>query len=194
VYSTLGADHRLFALLSRTTRLGSPVYALLLQALITVGFLLVLGTRRGHEETNLVLQWFHDAIQQVLLSLRLVEQASAWEVPKWGTGDAFEALVSHTAPVFWVFFLMTGLSLFVLREKNPNKERPYSVPLYPILPIIFCNVCVYMIYQSSIYVGWRALFALGLLALGLPLFWISRKLGGKPATASSGSPKENFFS
>ena len=142
VYSTLGADHRLFAWLSRTTRLGSPVFALFLQALITLGIVMALGTQQGHE-----------AINQGLISAGLVETAPAWDPER-----AFDQLVAHTAPVFWVFFLMTGLSLFVLREQNPNLERPFSVPLYPLLPIIFCNMCGYMIYQSVIYVKWPVLY------------------------------------
>ncbi len=72
---------------------------------------------------------------------------------------------------------MTGLSLFILRANNPNLPRPFSVPLYPVLPIIFCNMCVYMLYQSVLYVGWRALFAVGLVLLGLPLYWLSRLVG-----------------
>src|SRR5439155_14385229 len=30
--------------------------------------------------------------------------------------DSFEKLLSFTAPVFWLFFLLTGLAVFILRE------------------------------------------------------------------------------
>ena len=53
------------------------------------------------------------------------------------------------------------------------------MPLYPVLPLIFCNMCVYMLYQSTIYIGWRVLFVILLLAVGLPLYWLSQALGGK---------------
>jgi amino acid transporter len=174
VYATLGKDYRLFALLGHTTGLGSPLFALLLQALITVAFLLLLGTQQGHE-----------AINQVLVSVQLVKEA-----PKWATDDAFEALVSHTAPVFWVFFLLTGLSLFALREKDRDKPRPFSVPFYPFVPFIFCLMCLYMIYKSTEYVGWRSLLGLGLLALGLPMLFISWLMGSRPGQDTSPAPEK----
>jgi amino acid transporter len=85
--------------------------------------------------------------------------------------------LAHTAPVFWVFFLATGFALFTLRSRDPYTPRPFPVPLYPVVPFIFCNMCAYMLYQSILYVGERALFAVGLVLIGLPLYWLSRAIG-----------------
>lgn len=68
------------------------------------------------------------------------------------TGSGFKAMVEFTAPVFWLFFLLAGLSLFVLRHKEPHTERPFKVPLYPALPIIFNLTCIYMLWSSLSYV------------------------------------------
>ena len=46
-------------------------------------------------------------------------------------------MVEFTAPVFWLFFLLTGIALFVLRQREPQRRRPFRVPLYPILPLVF---------------------------------------------------------
>ena len=51
-------------------------------------------------------------------------------------------------------------------------------PFYPLLPIIFCNTCVYMLYQAIDYVKYRALFAVVPVLLGLPLYWLSGQLIG----------------
>ena len=171
VYATLGNDYPLFGWLGhwRPGR-GAPILALLVQALITVGMLLALGTEQGHEHVNELLR--HAGRIGEYFGFDGIEPQGSWSA-----GSAFETLVSHTAPVFWFFFLMTGLSLFILRANNPNLTAPFSVPLYPVLPIIFCNMCVYMLYQSVLYVGWRALFAVGLVLLGLPLYWLSRRVG-----------------
>jgi basic amino acid/polyamine antiporter, APA family len=164
VYATMGNDHWLFGWLGHwKPGRGAPILALLAQALITLGMLFTFGTKEGH-----------DAIDQILGHIGLQPEG------QWNPDSAFETLVSHTAPVFWIFFLMTGLSLFILREKNPTLPRPFSVPFYPVLPIIFCNMCVYMLYQSTIYVGWRALIAVGLILLGLPLYWLSRMMDRTP--------------
>ncbi|HVE88250.1 MAG TPA: amino acid permease [Burkholderiaceae bacterium] len=65
--------------------------------------------------------------------------------------DGFSAMVEFTAPVFWFFFLLTGLALFVLRFREPTVARPFKVPLYPILPIVFIATCGYLFYSSVTY-------------------------------------------
>ena len=65
--------------------------------------------------------------------------------------DGFSAMVEFTAPVFWLFFLLTGVGLFVLRFREPHVARPFKVPLYPILPIVFVVTCGYLFYSSVTY-------------------------------------------
>ena len=78
----------------------------------------------------------------------------------------FVAMVEYTAPVFWCFFLLAGLSLFVLRLKEPEIARPFRVPLYPFTPLLFCLTCVYMLQSSVVYVGAGAFVGLAVLAAG----------------------------
>lgn len=78
----------------------------------------------------------------------------------------FVVMVEYTAPVFWCFFLLAGLSLFVLRIKEPEMSRPFRVPFYPFTPFFFCMTCVYMLHASVVYVGAGALVGLAVLAAG----------------------------
>ena len=87
----------------------------------------------------------------------------------------FDTLVSGTAPVFWGFFLLSGLSLFALRQRDPDLERPFRVPLFPLLPLIFCGTCAYMLYSAIDYAKYIALIGAVPLAVGLPLYWVSRR-------------------
>jgi amino acid transporter len=64
--------------------------------------------------------------------------------------DGFEAMVEFTAPVFWIFLFLVGVGLFILRFKD-RATRPFSVPLYPITPLIFCASCAYLAYSSITY-------------------------------------------
>lgn len=91
------------------------------------------------------------------------------------TRDGFKAMVDYTAPVFWGFLLLTGLSLFVLRWREPGRVRPYSVPLYPLTPILFCLTCAYMLHASIAYTGVAALVGLAVLAAGAPLLLFRRR-------------------
>ncbi|MGH8177433.1 MAG: APC family permease [Steroidobacter sp.] len=62
--------------------------------------------------------------------------------------DGFATMVEFTAPVFWFFFMLSGVALFVLRRKDPTIERPFRTPLYPVLPLVFVLTCAYLLYSS----------------------------------------------
>src|SRR5207245_10848401 len=70
-------------------------------------------------------------------------------------------------------FLLTGLSVFILREKDRHLARPFSAPFYPLLPLIFCDTCAYMLFSATAYAGKLALIAFALLHLGLLFYWLS---------------------
>jgi basic amino acid/polyamine antiporter, APA family len=97
------------------------------------------------------------------------------------TPDGFETMVAYTAPAFWLFFLLTGLSLFVLRRQTPLNERPFRVPLFPLTPILFVAMCAYMLYSSGQYAMSKdpgsvgAQLGIGVMLLGVPLLLIARK-------------------
>lgn len=94
--------------------------------------------------------------------------------------DGFEAMVDFTAPVFWFFFLCTGIALMVLRIKEPGTPRPFKVPFYPITPVIFIGICGYLLYSSLSVTGKGALVGVGLLLAGLIFYFIFRRKSGRP--------------
>ena len=68
-----------------------------------------------------------------------------------GTRDGFETLVIYTTPAYYLFLTMTGVSLFVLRIKDKNLERPFCTPLFPITPLIFITGCAFVLYSTVMY-------------------------------------------
>jgi len=90
------------------------------------------------------------------------------------TRQGFETMVDYTAPVFWGFFLLSTASLMVLRSRDPDRPRPFRVPLYPLTPLLFCTVCAYLLYSSLTYTGVGALVGVLVIALGIPLVCNSR--------------------
>jgi amino acid transporter len=172
VYTTLGADHSLFALLGRwSPRFGSPVWALMIQAAVTLAMIVAVGTPFGR-----------DAIDWCVTSVQL--DPMPWDRYFGG----FDTLLSGTAPVFWGFFLLSGLSLFALRQRDPHIERPFRVPLFPYLPLIFCAYCAYMLYSAIDYAKWISLIGALPLAVGLVLYGLSHLQSGSefpPSTSGA---------
>jgi amino acid transporter len=106
----------------------------------------------------------------------LLVLAGAW------SGSGFKSMVEFTAPVFWLFFLLSGVSLFVLRVREPHTARPFKVPLFPLLPLLFCAMCGYMLWASLSYVysqqlgGFNAAWiGVAVLAIGAVLLWFLRR-------------------
>lgn len=89
--------------------------------------------------------------------------------------DGFRTAVEYTAPVFWLFFLLVGISLFVLRRRDPGTPRAFRVPLYPLLPLLFCATSAYLLYSSLAYTGIGALAGVAVLGVGGVLLLLLRK-------------------
>jgi amino acid transporter len=158
VYAVVGEDHRAFALLGRWNRKTAvPVAAIVAQATIAMAYVFAVGTSPG--------RW---AIDRALAAVGL--RGLPWDDYFGG----FETLLAATAPVFWTFFLLTGLAVFVLRRKDGGRQRPFRIPFYPLPPLIFCATCGYMLYSSLIYAKALALLGAVPLLLGLPIYWISQ--------------------
>lgn len=83
------------------------------------------------------------------------------------TREGIKTIVDYTAPVFWFFFLLVGISTFVLRIKLPNIERPFKVPFYPITPIIFCLTSSFLLYSSVVYTGIGSFVGIAVLIIGI---------------------------
>ena len=89
------------------------------------------------------------------------------------TRDGFQAMVAYTAPVFWLFLLLVGISYFVLRRREPDRARPFRAPLYPLIPGLFCLTCAYLLYASLAYTGLGALVGVTVLLIGVPVVWLT---------------------
>lgn len=94
--------------------------------------------------------------------------------------DEFERMVVYTTPVFWFFFCLVGISLMVLRRKDPDAERPYRVAGYPAVPILFCALCVWIFGSALHYAvtkgSLEALWSVGVVVVGFAVEFIPRGL------------------
>src|SRR5690606_7198654 len=104
---------------------------------------------------------------QSLIALLLIALGTA-------TRSGFITMVEYTAPVFWFFFLLVGISLFILRKKEQERHRPFLVPLYPLIPFLFFISAGYMLYSSLVYTGIGAVIGVLVLLCGLPFLLFNK--------------------
>jgi basic amino acid/polyamine antiporter, APA family len=91
------------------------------------------------------------------------------------TRGGFSTMVDYLSPVYWAFLMLSGAALIVLRRREPERPRPFRVPLYPWLPLLFCACSAYLLWSSLVYVKAGAVVGVAVLALGaLLLPWLAR--------------------
>lgn len=94
------------------------------------------------------------------------------------TDNGIATMVAYTAPVFWLFMLLSAMALPTLRRRDPLRPRPFRVPLYPLTPLLFAASCAALLWSSTRYAGPGALVGLIVLASGMPLLWLGRRRAG----------------
>jgi len=76
-----------------------------------------------------------------------------------------------------LFYLLTAVSLFVLRSRCAQAERPVRVPLYPWLPAAYVTLtaamCINLLIERPRYT-WPGL---AIVALGLPVYYAWKRSG-----------------
>ncbi len=138
-----------------------------LNALIIVGGRTLYTAAEDEPALAALAQW--DQSRGVPRAAILVQTAVELALIAWGaaSGRGFATMVDYLSPIYWLFLTMSGLAVVVLRRRQPHVERPYKVPFYPLLPLIFAAACAGVLYSSVVYVGWSGcLISFGMLALG----------------------------
>jgi amino acid transporter len=183
-------------------RAGEQAIALLVavSALTSINATMIVGARTGYAMGRdwRALAWLArwDGPRGTPTLAMLLQCGAALLLVGLGTamGGGFRAMVEFTAPVFWLFFLLSGISLFVLRRREPGRLRPFKVPLFPLLPLLFCASCAYMLWSSLSYVSSQSLGGLNaawigvaVLAAGLVLLvLLQRQPEGNPNDKEEG--------
>jgi APA family basic amino acid/polyamine antiporter len=121
----------------------------------------------------------------------LVVQA-VWSIVLLFSGS-FDMLTDTLIFVSWIFYGLAAYGVFVLRKKEPDTPRPYRVPGYPWVPLLFVvSAAVFLAftvyndiiaYRTAVAAGKPAVinFLLGLVLvfLGTPLYFYYRSRRGK---------------
>ncbi len=90
----------------------------------------------------------------------------------------------YTLVIFpsWILYAMTGAAVIVLRRKRPDLERPYKVPGYPFVPVLFVLVAMGLLYSTLLTSPRESGIGFGIIVAGLPFYfhWKRRLAQGLP--------------
>ena len=122
-------------------------------------------------------------LYQSAIALALVELPHLGDAFQKAFGDEAQAMAEYTTPVFWLFMMLVGLSVFILRTWEPNIERPFRMPFFPATAVLFVLMCGYMLYSGLKHTQAGALVGVGVLLAGVPLYFLTgRRRRGEGAS------------
>ncbi len=86
----------------------------------------------------------------------------------------FDQITDYAVFSMWIFYILTTSAVFVLRRKMPDAKRPYKTLGYPITPIVFLLVGLWLLINtlqtSPVEAGMGVLF----ISFGIPVYFYYR--------------------
>ncbi len=86
----------------------------------------------------------------------------------------FDQLTDCLLFASWIFYALVTSSVFILRHKFPDMDRPYRTWGYPFVPLVFVLVAAWLIINTLFSKPVESITGLVLMAVGLPLYWYFR--------------------
>lgn len=82
---------------------------------------------------------------------------------------SFDQITDYVVFSSWIFYGLNGVSVLILRRKVPT-SRVYSVPLYPLLPLVFAALSFGLVVNSFVSAPMDCLWGLIIILSGLIFF------------------------
>jgi basic amino acid/polyamine antiporter, APA family len=99
-----------------------------------------------------------------------------------GTGS-FDSLVNYIQALLQLCSMFVVIAVIWWRIKKPDVPRPYRVPLYPIPPLIFIAVSIWMLYSMVTAKPKETAWGLMTLVIGAVIYYASLLGGREPVAA-----------
>jgi len=85
---------------------------------------------------------------------------------------SYDTITDYAIFALTLFYILVAGSIFLFRKRMPDAERPYRTWGYPYVPIVFICVSGWLIYQTIRNTPRQSAIGLGLILLGLPVYWL----------------------
>ena len=84
----------------------------------------------------------------------------------------YDTLTDYAIFALTLFYALVAGSIFILRRREPDAERPYRTWGYPVVPILFLVVSTGLIIQTILNATRQSAIGLGLILLGVPVYLV----------------------
>jgi APA family basic amino acid/polyamine antiporter len=87
---------------------------------------------------------------------------------------SYDTLTDYVIFANWIFFGLVVASVFIVRRRMQNLERAFRAWGYPVVPALFLLTTAWLLITTLITSPLRSLIGIGLVILGLPVYYMQR--------------------
>src|SRR5439155_2361187 len=158
------------------------IFAILASIVGTINAVMLSGPRIGY------------AMARDGLFFRSVDRLTRWGTPGWsivfqaiisvalivippiGERTLFDTLITYIIVDSFFFYALGAACVLVFRRRMPHAPRPYRVPLYPIVPLVFVAGTALFLVNAIVTDPADALGGVLIVLAGVPgyLYWKAR--------------------
>lgn len=120
------------------------------------------------------------------VTLLIVSAVLIQMIPFFRDHSVFDLLTNCVVLISSVFYALAVGAVMVLRRTQPERERPFRTPMYPLIPIVYLIVNAWFLYQISFGQPVETFVGLGFILLGIPVYHHFRK--SRPASPAGFDP------
>jgi len=101
----------------------------------------------------------------------------------------FDQLTNMAVMSYALFWIPVVLAVMVLRRRRAAAPRPYRLPGYPLVPLLFVAVMVWIVISAFLTTPQESFATVLLILLGLPLYPLFRRRRRRPPLTSPPAPR-----
>jgi APA family basic amino acid/polyamine antiporter len=102
--------------------------------------------------------------------------------------NLYGSLLDYVVSAALVFYILTIAGIFRLRRTRPAEARPYRAFGYPYVPGLYLAAATAILFTLFVYRASTTWPGMAIVALGVPVYFVAARVGGRPDTVSAVAP------
>ncbi|MEI5991513.1 amino acid permease [Enterococcus termitis] len=175
--------------LNAASEASNQIFGAMGGKLVTIGILIsVYGALNGYTMTGIRVPYAL-ALEEMIPFSQHFKKLSARFVVPYIAGlfqfsvaaimmllGSFDLLTDMLVFVMWLFSILIFGAVLILRKKEPELNRPYKVPFYPVIPIIAILGGLFILITTLFTQTLLASIGIGITLLGIPVYVLNTKI------------------
>ncbi|NJM91106.1 MAG: amino acid permease [Myxococcales bacterium] len=154
---------------------GALAFAMTVSALSAMHGSILTGARVPYAiaRDGLAPRWLADlSVKAVPVKAVLIQGVCSVILTLTGSFDQLTNAVIFSS---WVFYTLNAVGVVLLRRRRPELARPYRVPGFPVIPLLFALLSGLLLFNTVLSSTRDSLYGLLFMAISVPFYFLARR-------------------